>query len=414
MAIAATFQSVIPSIIPFRAPRSIQALLGRWLGIDEIERVYGVLKGMDAGRTMAERLLDFLAVTYDISEADLDRIPRSGPAIVTMNHPFGILEGAVLASLLGQIRRDVRVLANGILTNVPELRETIIAVDPIAGSRAVARNGYGLRRSLEHLAGGGLLVVFPAGEVSHYQWKRKAIADPEWHPVVARLVGIAARKGCGVPVVPAFVEGANSPMFHLAGLAHARFRTALLVRELLNKRGRQVEIRVGAPIPADKLLAMPSAREQTDYLRWRTYLLASREPFKPLTSSPLRRERASPMEPAAAAVCGEVMAAEITALPAGSLLDRSGDLEVYIAEASRIPQTLHELGRLREITFRAAGEGTGKALDLDEFDDHYLHLFVWQARKQEVVGAYRLAGTDAARKRAGVRGLYTLSSTLGS
>src|SRR5205814_7181984 len=85
----------------------------------------------------------------------------------------------------------------------------------------------------------------------------------------------------------------------------------------------------------------------------------------------------------------------------------SGDLEVYLAPAINIPTVLHELGRLREITFRAAGEGTGKAIDLDEFDTHYLHLFVWNARKQEVVGAYRLARTDIVRRRAGVRGLYT-------
>src|SRR6185369_12130891 len=92
-----------------------------------------------------------------------------------------------------------------------------------------------------------------------------------------------------------------------------------------------------------------------------------------------------------------------------SLLGRSNDLEVYIAEAAQIPHALRELGRLREITFRAAGEGTGKALDLDEFDAHYLHLFVWNARRQELAGAYRLARTDAVRERFGIQGLYTAS-----
>src|SRR5689334_17619171 len=237
MATAATFQSIIPSIVPFATPRTVQNLLSRLLGIDEIERVYRALRAMGAGRSIADRLLEFLAVAYDVSAPDLEHIPSAGAAIVTVNHPFGILEGAVLASMLARIRTDVRFLANGILTTVPELREMIIAVDPISGRRAVAGNGSGLRQSLEHLAAGGVLAVFPAGEVSHFQWKERAIADPEWNPAVARMVRIALRKGCRVPVVPAYVEGANSPLFHVAGLAHPRLRTALLGRELLNKRG---------------------------------------------------------------------------------------------------------------------------------------------------------------------------------
>jgi putative hemolysin len=407
MATAATFQSIIPSIVPFATPRTVQNLFSRLLGIDEIERVYRALRAMGAGRSIADRLLEFLAVAYDVSAPDLEHIPSAGPAIVTVNHPFGILEGAVLASMLARIRTDVRFLANGILTTVPELREMIIAVDPISGRRAVAGNGSGLRQSLEHLAAGGVLAVFPAGEVSHFQWKERAIADPEWNPAVARMVRIALRKGCRVPVVPAYVEGANSPLFHVAGLAHPRLRTALLGRELLNKRGRRIDVRVGAPIPPEKLLAIPAPREQADYLRWRTYLLANRERFKPRTALPLRREPAARFQPVADPVHSAILAQEIAALPAGSMLDRSADLEVYLSRADSLPNILRELGRLREITFRAAGEGTGKPLDLDEFDLRYLHLFVWNARKHELVGAYRLARTDVVRQAAGVRGLYT-------
>lgn len=307
-----------------------------------------------------------------------------------------------------QIRPDVRFLANGILMAIPEIRETVIPVDLINRHKATATNGSGLRRSLRHLRAGGMLVIFPAGEVSHFRWKDRAVTNAEWNPTVARLVEIAR-----VPVVPAYVEGANSRMFQMAGIAHPGFRTALLGRELLNKRGRQVEVRIGAPVPPDKLLAIPTAREQADYLRWRTYLLASRERFKPRTAlpgpkgTPGRRPAEIPLGPVAVPLPADHIAGEIAALPANCLLGRSGDLEVFVAPANDVPNVLHELGRLREIAFRAAGEGTGKPLDLDEFDPHYLHLFVWNARKQELVGAYRMARTDAVRKRFGVRGLYT-------
>jgi putative hemolysin len=119
------------------------------------------------------------------------------------------------------------------------------------------------------------------------------------------------------------------------------------------------------------------------------------------------RERLANEEPIAGTMPAADVAAEIATLPAGCLLGRSGDLEVYLSRAIHIPNVLHELGRLREITFRAAGEGTGKRLDIDEFDPYYLHLFVWNARSQELVGAYRLAPTDVVRKRYGIRGLYT-------
>jgi putative hemolysin len=398
----AAFHSVLPNLLPFRFPRSLENLLSRALGIQEIARVYDALRSMGEKRPIADRLLDFLGVTFTTSDVDLARIPNRGPAIVTVNHPFGILEGAVLASLLGRIRPDVRFLANGILNAIPEMRDLLIPVDPINGPSAIAGNGRGLRASLRHLRAGGMLVIFPAGEVSHFRWKDRTVTDGEWSTSVARMVRIAS-----VPVVPLYVEGANSLMFQLAGLAHSAFRTALLGRELLNKSGRRVEVRAGAAIQPDRLMAMPTAREQTDYLRWRTYLLASREPFRPRTALPLGRKMETPREPIAAPLPAAAVADEVAGLAGECLLNRSGGLEAYLASATEIPKVLHELGRLRELTFRAAGEGTGKALDLDEFDAHYLHLFIWNARKQEVVGAYRLARTDVVRGNLGVRGLYT-------
>jgi putative hemolysin len=86
------------------------------------------------------------------------------------------------------------------------------------------------------------------------------------------------------------------------------------------------------------------------------------------------------------------------------------EFAVYLAPPDAIPNVLREIGRLRELTFRGAGEGTGKPLDLDEFDPHYLHLFLWSKPAREVSGAYRLGPTADLLPRFGVRGLY--SSTL--
>ncbi|MBI1789201.1 MAG: GNAT family N-acetyltransferase, partial [Acidobacteria bacterium] len=180
-------------------------------------------------------------------------------------------------------------------------------------------------------------------------------------------------------------------LFQALGLLHPRLRTAMLARELLNKRGVQVEVRIGTPVAAEKLLTLPDDEARTQYLRWRTYLLANRQDFKARTSRPLRRGKALEKAPVAAAVPAELLAADVASL---NPLTRSGDLAAYLATAAELPHVLPEIGRLREITFRAAGEGAGKPLDLDRFDEHYLHLFVWNERKREIAGAYRLGQVD--------------------
>ena len=97
---------------------------------------------------------------------------------------------------------------------------------------------------------------------------------------------------------------------------------------------------------------------------------------------------------------------EVETLPASSLLTRQGDLRVCLAKAQKIPQVLQEIGRLREVSFRAVGEGTGKEIDLDQFDEHYLHLFLWDEKREQIAGAYRLAPTDKVLAQHGAEGLY--------
>ena len=374
-------------------PKPFRGALTRLLGIDQLDRIY---HSTTEDRPISEQLLDKLAVTYRVSGLDLQQIPRTGATVIVANHPFGILEGAVLATVLQRIRPDVRFLANQVLDRIPEIQDLIIPVNVLGGT--AQNNAAGLRRALEFLQGGGCLVVFPAGEVSHFQPREGMVADSRWHTVVARLVEALSRKGVAVATVPAYIRGSNSFLFQVLGMLHSRIRTALLARELLNKQDRLVELRIGSPITHKKLLEIPTPKERTEYLRWRTYLLAGRSEFKPRTSLPLlNRLRQRTPHALMAAVDRNVLVSEVAALTQEQRLFQAGDLEVYVTPAHAIPAVLEEIGRLRELTFRAVGEGTGKSTDVDGFDAHYLHLFVWNAAKQEIVGAYRLAGTDVTR-----------------
>ncbi|MGA8595496.1 MAG: GNAT family N-acyltransferase [Bryobacteraceae bacterium] len=388
--------------------RSVQ-LVQRCLGLPELDELYKLVR---AARQPSEpyfsALLRELGVSWSISPLDLERIPNTGGVLVIANHPFGMIEGVVMSGLLQQLRSDTRVMANSLLARFPEVAENLILVDPFGGGQPVASNRKGLREALAWLKQGGMLGVFPAGEVSSLHFPQGHVTDPDWNQSIARLAILA-----NVPVLPVFFEGRNGVPFQLAGLVHPRLRTALLVREFLNKRRKTLEIRAGNLIPPRKLHEFATDRERIEYLRRKTYVLANRkEPKKAtpfLLPLPSRTQHAanqrqarivSPTDPI-------LMEQEIGALGPDALLDLQGDNAVYVSNANRIPNVVREIGRLRELTFRATGEGTGRSIDLDNFDSYYLHLFVWNRKYREIVGAYRLGQSDLILRNFGRRGFYT-------
>jgi putative hemolysin len=385
--------SLVQNLFGSDVPKILITTLERLTGLDRVFALYDELRASFKDTALLDGLLARLSITYRVADADLARVPVAGPVVLVANHPTGLLEGAVLTALLKRVRPDVKFLANDLLGMVPEIAELLIGVDTLG--RSPRKNAGAISQCLDHLRKDGLLALFPAGEVSHFQWIQRRITDAHWSPQVSRLLSLAARSGSSPQIVPVHISGQNSALFQAAGILHSGLRTLLLGRELLNKRGAEVEVRIGSPIAVVRLMEMPTDRDRIEYLRWRTYLLESRQDFRARTSGRLHSgsrgtsltEIASAEEPAA-------LAAEVARLGAASIRASSGDLDVYLASACQIPAVLRELCRLREITFRAAGEGTGKASDQDNFDDYYLHLFIWNRVKCEIAGAYRLAQTD--------------------
>ncbi len=250
-------------------------------GMDELRGLYARVRKPEEGSTIGGRLLNELRVRYRASAQALGNIPKTGPAVMVMNHPMGLLEGAVWMEVLRGIHGDVKFLANRELASIPELREWVIAVDVMGN--AVRDNIAGMKQAVEHVVAGGLLVVFPAGEVSHFQMGKMTVCDGDWHPSVARVIALAERRRTGVKIVPAFVSGSNSLLFQCAGLVHARLRSLLLVRELMNKKNTVVELRVGSAIAAGRLEEIASDAERMEYLRWRCELLSNRNAYKAQT-----------------------------------------------------------------------------------------------------------------------------------
>ncbi len=381
-------------------------LLLRTLKIHELDQLYNRALHPGSAGSFAANLLAALNVDIDLQGTGLTEIPpKDQPAVVVANHPFGGVEAMVLAATLARVRQDVRFLANFLLAGLPELRDLIIPVNPFGGPKAQRTNFQGVKAALGWLKKGGLLCIFPAGEVAHWHLQTKTVVDPPWQVNATRLI----RKS-GVDVLPVFFPGCNSRSFHYAGMIHPRLRTAMLPRQLLNKRGARITICPGKRIQASVLKKLPSDEVATWYLRAKTYGLDRR----------VTRHRVCPklfpgfllpssqQAPIAAPLDRRLIAGDVARLPRTQFLVQSGELTVFEARASQIPHLLHELGRLREATFRQEGEGTGRPLDLDMFDQTYDHLVLWNLDRQEVVGAYRLGRVDTLLHQGrGVRALYT-------
>ena len=210
------------STTPFKA---LTPLFERWLE-EQLSRIPDGIQDDE----FFDRLLERLEIGYDFRKEDVDRIPASGPLLVVANHPFGLVEGLILTTVVSKVRPDVKMLANSLLSSVAALDRWIIPVNPFGGADAVRENQRPLRQSVSWLRSGGALIVFPAGEVATFQFPNLAITDPEWNTNVARLSRLT-----NASVLPVFFHGANSPAFHVAGLIHPRLRTVLLPHEFFNK-----------------------------------------------------------------------------------------------------------------------------------------------------------------------------------
>ena len=365
-----------------------------------LRKVYSRVRQPE-GPGILERLLHEMRIDVRVTAEDLARIPPTGAALVVANHPFGILDGAVLGAILPRIRKDVKLLTNYLVAAVEELSSMCICLDPFVRESARRVNVTGLRQALSHLRNGGLLVMFPAGEVSHWQFRRGEVTDPEWSPAVARLVRLSQ-----APVVPVLFVGRNSVGYQVLGAIHPRLRTMQLPHELLNKVGKEVELRVGTPVSAEKLSRICPEQQATNYLRWRTYLLR-RRPSAAQASPEAALQPSRRLEIVLPSLDPEAVAAEIGGLGPENELEEGRHFQVFVAEAAQIPRTMIEIGRQRELAFREAGEGTGKELDLDRFDAHYKHLILWNSKDAQVAGGYRFASTDQVLPSRGMQGLYT-------
>lgn len=188
-------------------------------------------------------------------------------------------------------------------------------------------------------------------------------------------------------------------------MIHPSLRTVLLPHENLRKATKgTIRVAFGSIINGAKRAVDSSDEELIDYLRFRTYLLRKENKSK-FAFAP--REKKRKFTPIANSRGKHILASEVASLPDEAVLIESGDFTVFQASAFQIPRIVREIGIQRETTFRLVGEGTGRSMDIDAFDDTYRHLVLWNHKEREVAGAYRFGLTDEILKKQGAQGLYT-------
>jgi putative hemolysin len=373
----------------------VAAPLERLFAFDKLARLYADLPPTRDPLEFARAALARLGVRFSAAGA-VEDIPAAGPLVVVSNHPFGGVEGLYLYTLLAARRPDVRVLGNRMLARVPEFAPLLFPVDALAGRSATGSNAMALRAALRWVGTGGALLVFPAGAVSELDPLSRTVVDPSWDPAVARLIALTR-----APVLPVYVDGGNSPWFHAAGFLYPRLRNALLARELVRKRERTVEVRVGRLLTARQVEHFDGDRRLIEHLRLRVYALAG--------DCGTRVEPAgdrAPVDPAVA-VPADHLVRELAALAPARCLARQGVLEVWHATQSEAPWLMQEIGRLREVAGRADGAGSGQSRDIELYDRYYEQLVVWDAAARTVVAGCRLGDVGRIRAHFGSRGVHT-------
>lgn len=378
----------------------LAALLMELMKINQVNKLFARAQPKQ-GPDFVDAILEGCGIDIEFDEKELKNIPATGSFVAIANHPYGGIEGMVLLKILCMVRPDAKLMANFLLKKIPNLSDYFIAVNPfenVEHSSSIS----GLKNTLELLANGTPIGIFPAGEVSTYKVDKHQVTDRTWHPVVGKIISKAK-----VPVVPVYFHGNNGLLFNLLSLIHPALRTAKLPSELFNKHGHTIKLRIGKPINVEDVPDYNNPVKLLSFLRARTYALGTgleedKKLFSPRNIFKIKKLPAAVVP----AINVEVLDKEIATLRTQFKIWTEKNYEVYIAPTSSIPHVIREIGRLREVTFREVGEGTNKAIDLDKYDIYYHHLFIWDFEAKMIVGAYRIGLGDEIFYSVGKSGFY--------
>lgn len=379
-------------------------LLMKVLRISTLNEIYDKTKHLENVEFL-DAILNEFKIKFEIPEEDFKRLPKEGAYITISNHPLGGIDGALLLKLMLEKEPNFKIIANFLLHRIEPVKKYIMPVNPFEDHKKAKSSVVGIKETLRHLSDGYPLGMFPAGEVSSYK-DGELVVDKAWEEGAIKVIRKAQ-----VPVVPIYFHAKNSRLFYLLSKINPTLRTAKLPSEVFSQKNRVIKVRIGKPISVIEQNEYKTIEEYSEFLRRKTYMLSNsfNEKSKMLSPQNLALNLKTPKAPKEIVFPAnlEKMVAEVEKLKASDCrFFQSKNYEVFFTKASNIPIILHEIGRLREITFREVGEGTNESIDIDKYDQYYHHMFLWDDNTKQVAGAYRMGLGSEIFPKYGMEGFY--------
>ena len=331
-----------------------------------------------------EAIVDYFDISVGLKTNEIARVPSYGRTVIIANHPLGALDAMALIHLLKDVRKDIKIVANSFLAQFDNLKDIIIPVDNINGKmdKETVKDIY------DALEAEQAVIIFPSGEVSRA--RPNGVKDTPWK---SGFLKIATKMQA--PILPIYIKAKNSKNFYLISMINRSLATATLPHEMFKAKGKEIDFKIGKLIPFDAYTQPNFSRKETVKLL-RKHLYKVSKNHKPIF-----------------ATYNEISVAEERSelkreLKNGILLGKTTDgKSIIMYESERENCVIKEIGRLREISFRHVGEGSGKKRDIDGYDFYYKHLVIWDDEALEIAGAYRLGLCSEIIEDFEMNGLYT-------
>lgn len=382
--------------------------------INEVNSLYNQLKEKK-NKDFFDGFVKERNLKYVVFEEDLAKIPKTGPFIIVANHPLGAIDGILMTKIISEIRPDFKIMGNFLLSKIKPMEPYVISVNPFEGRKELHNSSNGMRQTLTHLQEGGCVGIFPAGEVSNKNNSFGEILDKAWEKPALKLI-----KKAKVPVIPMYFHAKNSTLFYQLAKLHPNLQTLLLPSEMMNDREKPIRIRIGRPIAPKIIAEQDHIDELGEFMQAKVYMMKSYYEKRKSLQETLKIPNLSlkfPLNKQENIIPNiidetpvEDLVAEINQLKkSDKMLFKNNNYEVYFSDYESIPSIIREIGRQRELTFREIGEGSNLPFDLDEFDQHYCHLFLWDSGAKKIAGAYRMGIGKILMKKFGIKGFYTSS-----